>query len=277
MPCEFENFSMEQERFSNWAHLPLPFSAPALHIGGGGYGDFAGVFASPPVVGYAQNELKAGFSATGAQFVPISGAGMDLCDIVPTGYNKDTYVGGSIYVQSLDANGYTVDGSMYYWYDDEDGTAWFDGSDEEVVRGQVTFGPGDAVWVKGNSTTEKLQSSGAVANGSIDVYLRAGFKLVCNPTPVAVPFNDDNGNGKFIAPMGYNVDTYVGGSIYVQKLDKDGYTVDGSMYYWYDDEDGTAWFDGSDEEVSGEALNPGEAIWVKANATTEKLNFPSAL
>lgn len=202
---------------------------------------------------------------------------MDLCDIVPTGYNKETYVGGSIYVQMLDANGYTVAGSMYYWYDDEDGTAWFDGSDEEVVRGQVTLAPGEGLWVKANSTSEGLQSSGQVANGSIDVNLRNGSKLVCNPTPVAIPFNDDNNNGKFIAPMGYTVDTYVGGSIYVQKLDKDGYTVPGSMYYWYDDEDGTAWFDGNDDEVAGEVLNPGEALWVKGNSTAEKLNFPSSL
>ena len=103
-----------------------------------------------------------------------------------------------------------------------------------------------------------------------------GFKLVCNPTPVAIPFNDDNNNGKFIAPMGYG-DSYVGGSINVQKLDKDGYTVAGSKFYWYDDEDGTAWFDQSDEEVEGEVLNPGEAVWVQANAASEKLNFPSAL
>ena len=230
----------------------------------------------PFIVGYAQNELKEGFSATGAQFVPVSAEAMDLCDIVPTGYNKETYKGGSIYVQSLDAQGYTVSGSKYYWYDDEDGTGWFDGVDEAVNRGQVTYSAGEALWVNANSADEALQSSGEVAGGSIDVYLRAGFKLVCNPTPVAVPFNDDNNNGKFIAAMGYGAG-YKGGSIYVQKLDKDGYTVSGSKYYWYDDEDGTGWFDGTDELVEGAALNPGEAIWVNANSTSEKLNFPSAL
>ena len=228
------------------------------------------------VVGYGQNQLKAGSSAVGAQFVTISGEGMDLCDIVPTGYNKETYVGGSIYVQLLDASGYMVPGSMYFWYDDEDGTAWFDGNDDEVVRGQVTYGAGDALWVNANSTSEALKSFGQVANGSIDVYLRNGSKLVCNPTPAAIPFNDDNRDGKFIAPMGYG-ESYVGGSITVQKLDKDGYMVPGSMYFWYDDEDGTAWFDGNDDEVSGVSLQPGEAVWVGANSTSEKLNFPSAL
>jgi len=202
---------------------------------------------------------------------------MDLCDIVPTGYDKDSYIGGSIYVQSLDASGNMVEGSKYYWYDDEDGTAWFDFNDEEVTRGSVTFAPGEALWVRANSTSEAFTTAGQVASGSIDVYLRSGSKLVCNPTPVAIPFNDDNNNGKFIAPGGYNVDTYVGGSIYVQKLDAQGMMVDGSKYFWYDDEDGTAWFDFDDEEVSGETLAPGEALWVRGNSTSEKLNFPAAL
>ena len=258
-------------------HRHLPFTAKPLHFAHSPHRAFFGRNPTSFIVGYAQNELKAGFSAAGAQFVAISGEGIDLCDIIPTGYDKNTYVGGSITVQSLEANGYMVAGSMYYWYDDEDGTAWFDGNDEEVVRGQVNYGAGDAVWVNANSSSEALQSSGQVAEGSIDVYLRAGFKLVCNPTPVAVPFNDDNNNGKFIAPMGYDAGTYTGGSIYAQKLDKDGYTVAGSLYFWYDDEDGTAWFDGNDEEVSGVSLNPGEALWVNANSTTEKLSFPSAL
>ena len=107
--------------------------------------------------------------------------------------------------------------------------------------------------------------------------LQSAFSTYINNEARLSDFNDDNNNGKFIAPMGYNAETYEGGSISVQKLDKDGYMVAGSKFYWYDDEDGTAWFDGSDEEVEGEVLNPGEAVWVKANATTEKLNFPSAL
>ena len=80
-----------------------------------------------------------------------------------------------------------------------------------------------------------------------------------------------------IIPTGYNKDTYKGGSIYIQKLDYQGYQVDGSDFYWWDDEDGTAWFDIDDNVVEGESLNPGEAIWVKANNTSEKLNFPAAL
>lgn len=231
---------------------------------------------SSSVVGYAQSALKSGNTAAGSQFVAVNGESMDLTDIVPTGYDKDTYEGGSIYIQSLDYRGKSVVGSIYYWYDDEDGTGWFDDADEVVMEGQVTFAPGEAVWIKANSTGEKLQSSGQVASTSIDVYLRSGNKLVCNPTPVAVNWNDDDDNGKFISVSGYGED-YEGGSINVQQLDYKGRSVAGSLYYWYDDEDGTGWFDGADEFVKGISLPAGGGIWVKANSTGEKINFPSAL
>ena len=211
------------------------------------------------------------------QFVAVGGAAMDLTDIIPTGYNKDTYEGGSIYIQSLDYRGKQVSGSVYFWYDDEDGTGWFDGSDEPVVKGQVTYAAGEALWIKANSTTEKLQSSGQVANTSIDVYLRSGNKLVCNPTPVAVNWNDDDDNGKFISVSGYNKASYEGGSIYAQQLDYRGKQVAGSVYFWYDDEDGTGWFDGNDDFVENDSLPAGAGIWVKANSTSEKINFPAAL
>jgi len=228
-------------------------------------------------VGYSQSELKSGNTAAGAQFIAVGGEAMDLTDIVPTGYNKETYEGGSIYIQSLDYRGKSVSGSTYYWYDDEDGTGWFDGSDELVVKGQVTYAAGEAVWIKANSTSEKLQSSGQVADTSIDVYLRSGNKLICNPTPVAVNWNDDDDNGKFISVSGYNKATYEGGSINVQQLDYKGKSVAGSSFYWYDDEDGTGWFDGSDEFVENVTLPAGAGIWVKANSTSEKINFPAAL
>lgn len=248
----------------------LIFTAAAV----AGMGAFA--LESANVVGYADTALRSGNIAVGSQFVPVTGEVIDLCDIIPTGYGED-YEGGSIYVQSLDASGKMVAGSKYFWYDDEDGTGWFDGNDELVVRGQVTYKPGEGLWVKANAESESLQTSGQVAKGGfIDVALRAGNKLVSNPTPVAIPFNDDNSDGKFIAPSGYGAD-YEGGSIYVQKLNASGKMVEGSKYFWYDDEDGTAWFDGNDDEVEGAVLNPGEAIWVKANSTAEKFSIPTAL
>lgn len=232
---------------------------------------------SANVVGYSQSGLKAGYTATGAQFVSMDGKAMDLCDIVPTGYDRESYVGGSITIQLLDATGRMVPGSAYYWYDDEDGTAWFDGADDEIVPGAITLAPGEAMWVTGNSTSEGLQTAGQVANVSIDIALRAGYKLLCNPTPVAVNWNDDDENGKMITCGGYDPEEYIGGSIDVQLLDATGRMVPGSAYYWYDDEDGTGWFDGADEFVEGVKLPAGVGIWIKANSTNEKITFPGAL
>ena len=232
---------------------------------------------SQNVVGYAQSALKAGNTATGAQFVALSGEKMDLCDMIPTGYDRETYVGGSINIQLLDASGKMVPGSAFYWYDDEDGTAWFDGADEEIVPGTILLAPGEAMWITANSASEGIQTAGQVANASIDITLREGNKLLCNPTPVAVNWNDDDHNGKFIYASGYDPESYVGGSIDVQLLNASGKMVPGSAYYWYDDEDGTGWFDGSDELVEGVSLPAGAGIWVHANSTAEKLNFPAAL
>ena len=85
---------------------------------------------------------------------------MDLTDIIPTGYNKDTYEGGSIYIQSLDYRGKQVSGSVYFWYDDEDGTGWFDGNDDFVENDSLPAGAG--IWVKANSTSEKINFPAAL-------------------------------------------------------------------------------------------------------------------
>lgn len=232
---------------------------------------------SAEIVGYATGALRKGSSAIGAQFVPVDGKAIDLTEIIPTGYDKETYEGGSIYVQWLDARGRMVEGSMYYWYDDEDGTGWFDGSDNPLEKGKTVLEAGEGLWVRANSTAEGLRIAGVVPTASSDIYLRAGSKLIVNPAPESVNWNDDGNNGKFIVAGGYDRDTYEGGTIYVQLLDERGRMVEGSMYYWYDDEDGTGWFDGQDEFVTGKKLDAGVGIWVRANSTNEKITFPAAL
>ena len=232
---------------------------------------------SAEIVGYATGALRKGSSAIGAQFVPVDGKAIDLTEIIPTGYDKETYEGGSIYVQWLDARGRGVAGSNFYWYDDDEGTGWFDGSDEAVEPGKVTLEPGEGIWVRANSTSDGLRVAGVVPAAPTDVYLRKGSKLVVNPSPVAVNWNDDDNNGKFIIAGGYDRATYEGGSIYAQQLDARGRGVAGTNFYWYDDDEGTGWFDGSDEVVTGKQLPAGVGIWVRANGTNEKITFPAAL
>lgn len=232
---------------------------------------------SAEIVGYATGALRKGSSAIGAQFVPVDGKAIDLTEIIPTGYDKETYEGGSIYVQWLDARGRMVEGSMYYWYDDEDGTGWFDGNDEPAEKGRAVLKVGEGIWVDATTTNEYLRIAGAVPTAPTDVYLRQGSTLVVNPATKSINWNDDDDDGNFIVAGGYDRDTYEGGSIYVQLLDERGRMVEGSMYYWYDDEDGTGWFDGQDEFVTGKKVDPGVGIWVDGTSTNEKITFPAAL
>lgn len=232
---------------------------------------------SAEIVGYATGALRKEFSAMGAQFVPVDGKAIDMTEIIPTGYDKDMYEGGSIYVQWLDANGRGVFGKQYFWYDDEDGTGWFDGSDNPLEKGKTVLEAGEGLWVRANSTAEGLRIAGVVPAASTDIYLRKGYKLVVNPAPESVNWNDDDSNGKFIVAGGYDRDTYEGGTIYVQYLDAYGRGVEGAQFFWYDDEDGTGWFDGQDEFVTGKKLDAGVGIWVRANSTNEKITFPAAL
>lgn len=225
-------------------------------------------------MGYASTALRTGNIAVGGQFIGVGAeGGIDLTDVTPTGYDPETYVGGSISAQFLTSKGKTA--AVYFWYDDEEGTGWFDGADELVEKGDVVFDAGEGLWVKANSASEGLQTSGQVIKGSVDIHLRAGNMLVCNPTPVAVNWNDDDEDGKFVSVSGYDAESYEGGSISAQVLTAKGKTD--AVYFWYDDEEGTGWFDGADEFVEGVKLSGGSAVWVKANNTDEKITFPACL
>lgn len=232
---------------------------------------------SAEIVGYATGALRKGNTATGAQFVPTNGKAIDLTEIIPAGYDKNTYEGGTITAQWLDSRGRGVTGKKFYWYDDAEGTGWLDGADETVQSGDVSLEAGEAVWVEANSSSEGLRIAGIVPAASTDVYLRQGNKLVVNPSPAAVNWNDDDNDGKFIVVGGYDRASYKPGSVTAQLLDAKGKGVTGKKYFWYDDDEGTGWLDGADEEVSGVKLPAGVGIWVEANGTNEKINFPAAL
>jgi len=245
----------------------LPFSAHLLHIGGAEYGDFAGVFAFPPVVGYASTGLRSGFKAGGAQFAAIAGETIDLTDIKVVGYDAGEGTEGDVRVQMLDAYGKS---DMTYFYYDVPGdfTAWLDGNDDEVEVGDVTLAAGEGLWVKAPDASYSLQTAGAVPTTGISVSLRNGFKLVVNSTPVAVDLTD-------IDVAGYNAEDGTEGDVRAQMLD--AYGKSDMTYFYYDvPGDFTAWLDGNDDEVEvGDVtVAPGEGLWVKAPSTAYSLVLP---
>ena len=234
-------------------------------------------WACRPIVGYAQSALKSGNTAAGAQFVPMTGDSIDLANLTVVGYEEEQ--GGDIYVQRVDGKGKMIAGSKYFWYDlPDDGLyGWYDGSDEPLETGVQVVKVGEGWWVKGTAATEGIQSSGQVANAPVQVNLMNGNKFIVNPTPVAVNFNDDDDNGKFIAVGGYTEEQ--GGDIYAQQVDGKGKMIAGTKFFWYDlPDDGLyGWYDGNDDPITGVALPAGGALWVKGTSTDEYMSFPSAL
>src|SRR5574344_1815651 len=75
---------------------------------------------SANIVGYANVGLREGNIAQGPCFLPVSGETIDLTKVVVTGYDKSEGSEEEVIIQSLDASGRMVAGSMYSWIDSED-------------------------------------------------------------------------------------------------------------------------------------------------------------
>ena len=230
---------------------------------------------SSSVVGYSNGDLREGFKAAGAQFVPVSGTTIDLTEITVTGYDKEEGTEEDVSVQTLNKNGGRV--KQYYWYDVVDGTdvyyGWLDGSTGDFVApGEVKFDVGDGLWVYAPNSDFGLQTAGQVMAASATVTLREGFKMVANPTPIAVDLTD-------ITVTGYDEEEGTEEDVSVQTLNKNGGRVD--QYYWYDVVDGNdvyyGWLDGATSdfiEVGDVEVGAGAALWVYAPSTDYKLVLP---
>ena len=92
-------------------------------------------------------QLRAGATASGNPF-PTT---ISLQDILPEGENIDT--DGGITIQTLDANGLTVDSYMYLDWGSPKG--WCD--DSYSVVENITFGPGQGLFITGTKATEYLR------------------------------------------------------------------------------------------------------------------------
>ena len=92
-------------------------------------------------------QLRRGATATGN----MTPAEVSIQDILPEG--DDVSTEGGVYINTLDAFGRTVD--AYYWIDwgGED-VGWMNGDFEKV---DVTFEPGQGLWVTGENDTTYLR------------------------------------------------------------------------------------------------------------------------
>ena len=225
---------------------------------------------SSNVVGYSTIDLREGFKAQGACFIPVSDTTIDLTDVVVTGYDKEEGTDSDVYIQSLDAAGKQIEGSVYFWLDIVDGEdvyyGWMNEAGDFIEKGDAVFAPGDGVWVYAPSTEFKLQYSGQVSQSATAVALRKGFRLVSNPNPIGIDLTS-------ISVEGYDKEEGTDSDVYIQSLDAAGKQVEGSVYFWLDIVDGEdvyyGWMNegGDFIEEGDKILEMGETIWAYAPDT----------
>ncbi len=197
------------------------------------------------------------------QFVNIgSTEAIPLQSIIPNGDD----LSDNVYLQTLDAFGRTVD--SYNWIDwageDGDQTAWAD--DDGNIIENVSFTPGQGLWIYGISTDQTIQTAGKVGTSDVSVALLAGAVGTGNPFPVSIDLQD-------IIPEGDDLSD----NVYIQTLDAYGRTVD--SYNWIDwageNGDQEAWADDDGNILEGVSFEPGQGLWVYGSSTSQSIRFPA--
>ena len=236
----------------------LIFAAAAV----AGMGAFA--LESANVVGYSASTLKNGASLMAAQFGDVGATGLALTNFKPTGDG----VYNNVNINRLDALGYVTE--TYSWTDSggenwDTADVWVD--DNNNIITDVTFLPGEAVWVNGASADQGLQSSGEVSKIDLAKQLKNGATLVGNTFPVAVSIADiyPSGNGV------YN-------NVNINRLDALGYVTE--TYSWTDSggenwDTADVWVDDNNNIVTDVTFAPGEGFWVNASSDSQYLNIPA--
>ena len=207
-------------------------------------------------MGYAQSDLKSGFTMATAQFSNIGTVAMPLQALVPTGDETSD----NVYIQTLTAGGYTLD--TYSWNDWAcDEPCWVN-DDYEMVEG-VTFAPGQGLWVQASSSDQGIQSAGTVGKVDVSVTLKSGFTAAGNPFPVSIDLQDIVATGDDTSD-----------SVYIQTLTAGGYTLD--TYSWNDWAcDEPCWVNDDYEKVENVTFAPGQGLWVQGASANQAILFPA--
>lgn len=197
---------------------------------------------------------------TAATFVPVSGDGVSIQQILPTGDNIEY---GDINIQTLDAFGGTVDTYTYYGaeeYDEGSAAGWY--TDDGLA--DAAFATGTGLWVAGLDGSA-LTFSGKVGVADVAVSLRQGSTATANMMPVSVNLQD-------ILPEGDGIEY---GDINIQTLDAFGGTIDTYTYYGaeeYDEGSVAGWY--TDDGLADVDFAPGMGLWV-AGLDGATITFPA--
>ena len=164
-------------------------------------------------------------------------------------------VGYVVMLSRLNAIGAKIE--SFYWADDL--ACWVDDQNYEPLKG-ITFQPGEAFWLDGDSEKQILRSSGQVSKTDAIIQLCDGATMTGNFTPIDIDLQDVVCEGK-----------NVGYTVMLSKLDSIG--VKTQSYYWADDL--ACWVDDQNYEyVSGVKIAAGEGVWIDGNNSEQYVIFP---
>ena len=248
----------------------LMFAAAVMAVG-------AAMAVESQIVGYNQSALRPGFAMTGPDFLNV---GKDAIDLMSITVGGEAYApgesGDTVYVSALnyDGSGAYCYSWMDYEGDYEPGWYDFDHDMAPLEEGQVMLDAGDALWVQGDDGFVLLYNGEVLTETQVAVPLRAGFKSVANPFPVALDLIKVTVGGEAYAP-GESGDT-----VYVSILNYDG---SGACCYSWMDYEGDyepGWYDFDHDMVPLEeeqiVLEPGQGLWVQGDDGFD-LQFPALI
>lgn len=201
---------------------------------------------SSNVVGYSQSGLCNGATITAPQFTSVSGTTVNLDDIKATGNAVD----GTVSVSTLNSIGLKT--ASYIWTDDD---GWCDRKFKPVSG--VTFQPGEALWVEGNSSDQNVQSAGQVSKEDAKVQLCNGATMTGNFTPVEIDLQDIICEGEGIE-----------GAVSLSTVDHSG--IKTATYVWTDE----GWCNRKFKKVSGVKIAAGQGVWIDGQNDNQFIVFP---
>ena len=220
---------------------------------------------SANIVGYNTTALNAAYYAGGATFITIGAEGANLSEFKPSGLPNIS--NGQVIIQTLD--NYGVSTGTYKYYQGSKvpkyaNNGWYNSSDVLITKeNDVTFAPGDGLWIKGTATAS-LIVSGEVSLASVTKNLNAAYALLCNPFPMGISIRK-------ITPAG--IAAISNGQIIIQTLDNYGVSTGTYKYYQGSKVPKYAtngWYNSNDvliTDANDVVFNPGQGLWVKGTAT----------
>ena len=226
---------------------------------------------SANIVGYIDKGLNKNFTACGSSFITIGVEGMKLTTIKPKGIPAMS--NGQIQIQVLDNLGNATKTYKYYQGSKVKAFAtdgWYDNTTLITSENDVTFMPGQGLWVKGTIDNTGITTAGEVSFDDVQKQLNVNFVMLCNPFPQQIKLSKNIKAGGLAATSN--------GQVQIQELDNLGNATKTYKYYQGSKVKAFAtdgWYLNTtlitaENDVTFE---PGQGLWVKGSIASATLTF----